>query len=263
MTHTPNLDLHIYTNNTDGGNDKVSYLCETAAAKGLRAVAFTDLCDLAAFDPADSLRRIRHSFFDMLKAKKLFCESVLVLAGIEFANILFEPQQAAKILIKQEYDIVLTSITKLRCGKTVTPDSDETTVRDFTADYVSELLTVIDNTDFDVLSRLMLPYRDLTNIPSDLADAFIPVLTALSCKNAALEINTRDLMGSEKIRNIYFNIINEYRELGGTRITFGSESYFHDDVGNGLDLAMTTAARAGFNSVTLYEKRTPYELPIN
>ncbi len=263
MTSPSNLDLHIYTNNTDGGNDKVSYLCETAAAKGIRAVAFTDLCDLASFDPADSLRRIRHSFFDMLKAKKLFCESLFVLSGIEFANVLFDPQQAAKILIRQEYDIVLTSVTKLRSAKSISPDSDENAVRDFTADYVSELLTVIDNTDFDVLSRLMLPYRNLTNLPTDLADAFLPVLTALCYKNAALEINTRDLTGSEKIRNIYFNIIFEYRKLGGTHITFGSESYFHDDVGNGLDLAMTTAARAGFDSVTLYEKRTPYELPIN
>ena len=78
------LDLHVYTNNSVCGHDKVSFLCETAVSKGIRALAFTDLCSIDAGGAADTQRRLRHSYFDMSKAKQLYFNAVSVFAGIEF-----------------------------------------------------------------------------------------------------------------------------------------------------------------------------------
>lgn len=264
MEHNNFYDLHIYTNNTEGGNDKVSFLCETAAAKKLRAVAFTDICDISAFSASDSHRRLRHSFFDTAKAKKLFCDSLMVLSGIEFANVLFDPSQAARVLQKQEYDIVLTSITR-----TVSPfdrelisSGDRTVLSSFTEIYCSELKSVAENTDFDVLSRIMLPYRNSAADPSFLLDNFEPVLKAVAQRECALEIDTKDLIGSDKIRDMYFELIKLFREVGGKHVTVGSESYFNEEVGTAIDVGMATAARAGFSDITVYERRIPYSIPI-
>ncbi len=258
------FDLHVYTNNTDGGNDKVSFLCETASAKHLRAVAFTDICDIAAFTARDSLRRLRHSFFDTAKAKQLFCDSLMVLSGIEFANVLSNPQQAAKVLLKQEYDIVLTSITQTKN----TPDmstlaaADKNALMTFTEEYCAELKSLIENTDFDVLSRIMFPFRNIQIDPAFTADAFEDILKSLAKKQCALEINTKDLVGSEKVRNFYFTVIKMFRAAGGKYVTVGSESYYNEEVGNAIDVGMATAARAGFSEITLFERRTPYTIPI-
>ncbi len=37
------MDLHVYTNNTPGTKDKISFLCETAVERNIRAVAFLSL----------------------------------------------------------------------------------------------------------------------------------------------------------------------------------------------------------------------------
>lgn len=258
------FDLHIYTNNTEGGNDKVSFLCETAAAKHLRAVAFTDVCDIASFSAGDSHRRLRHSFFDTAKAKKLFCDSLMVLSGIEFANVLFDPQQAARVLLQQEYDIVLSGITQTKEQFDISSlaNADKSELSEFTEIYCRELKSVVDNTDFDVLSRIMLPFRGIRTDPSFLLDAFEPVLRALVERERALEIDTRDLIGSEKLRDMYFSIIKLFRSLGGKYVTVGSESYFNEEVGTAIDMGMATAARAGFSDITLFERRIPYTIPI-
>lgn len=258
------FDLHIYTNNTDGGNDKVSFLCETANERHLRAVAFTDICDIAVFSASDSHRRLRHSFFDTSKAKKLFCDSLMVLSGIEFANVLFDPQQAAKVLLRQEYDIVLTSITQTKDMRDLSllADADETELAAFTDEYCAELKSVVENTDFDVLSRIMFPYRHVRTSPLFLADKFDGVLKSLAAKRCALEIDTKDLTGSEKVRDLYFELIKRFYALGGKYVTVGSESYYNDEVGNAIDVGMATAARAGFENITLFERRTPYTIPI-
>lgn len=258
------FDLHIYTNNTDGGNDKVAFLCETAAAKHLRAVAFTDICDISVFSDGFAHRRVRHSFFDTAKAKKLFFESVMVLSGIEFANVLYDPQQAAKILLRQEYDIVLSSISKTKTPTDISAltNADEAALAEFTKIYCDELISVIDYTDFDVLSRIMLPYRNVRVDPGFLAEKFVPVLSALAERSRALEINTRDLIGSEKVRNMYFEIIKLFHEAGGKYVTVGSESYYNEEVGSAIETGMATAARAGFTEITLFERRIPYTFPL-
>ncbi len=258
------FDLHVYTNNTDGGNDKVSFLCETAVAKQLRAVAFTDICDIAAFSARDSHRRLRHSFFDTAKAKQLFCDSLMVLSGIEFANVLFNPQQAAKVLLKQEYDIVLTSVTQIRTEpNTLSPDAgDKNALLTFAEEYCAELKSVIKNTDFDVLSRIMLPFRNYNGEIASAEDAFADVMKALAERQCALEINTKDLVGSERVRDFYFTLIQMFKSSGGRYVTVGSESYCNDEVGNAVDIGMSAAARAGFSEITLFERRIPYTIPI-
>lgn len=81
-------------------------------------------------------------------------------------------------------------------------------------------------------------------------------------KKCALEIDTKDLVGSEKVRDFYFKLIKMFRSVGGRYVTVGSESYYNEEVGNAIDIGMATAARAGFSDITLFERRIPYTIPI-
>ena len=56
------MDLHVYTNNTPGTKDKISFLCETAVEKNIRALAFTDIITPETDSRVDLKRQVRHAF---------------------------------------------------------------------------------------------------------------------------------------------------------------------------------------------------------
>ena len=161
------LDLHVYTNNSVCGHDKVSFLCETAVEKEIRGVAFTDLCRVDAPEDYDMHRRLRHSYFDICKAKLLFFGAVSVFAGIEFEQAVAAPALAADILSRQRYDIVLTAVGRNRDGSPfgLTPETDPAAFRAFADSYAAMLCETIETTDFDVLSRPVAPLRQCGAAP--------------------------------------------------------------------------------------------------
>ncbi len=258
------FDLHVYTNNTKGGNDKVSFLCETAVKKGLRAVAFTDRCDIDHFDKYDSKRRLRHSYFDMARAKSVFFDSLLVLCGIEFTQAVTDPGHVAEIIGCQQYDIVLSSVTRRPDGTEfgVGFDMPQEAFNDFAADYAEQITRTVEKTDFDVLSKPLAPLRNTNADLGFFEDSMLPVMRLLAEKDKAIEINTKDLLGSERIRDLYIRLLRAFREAGGKYVAIGSESCFNEEIGNGADLAQTAAKMAGFEHVALFDKRIPYLFDI-
>lgn len=258
------FDLHVYTNNTKGGNDKVSFLCETAVEKGIKAIAFTDRCDMDKFEKYDSKRRLRHSYFDMARAKSIFFGSILVLYGIEFAQAAAAPEQVGSIIAKQQYDMVLTSVSRRTDGSefTVRFDMPQEEFNDFASEYADLLKQTILTTDFDVLSRPLAPLRNANADLSFFEECMAPVMTLLAEKGKALELNTKDLLGSEIRRDTYISLLRSYKNAGGKYLTVGSESCFNEEIGTGIDIAHTAAKMAGFEQITLYDKRLPYLFDI-
>ena len=107
------LDLHVYTNNSVCGHDKISFLCETAVEKNIRGLAFTHLCRVDAPEDFDMHRRLRHSFFDICKAKQLFFDSVAVFAGVEFEQAVAAPALVDDILKRMKPAIKVALCTTL------------------------------------------------------------------------------------------------------------------------------------------------------
>lgn len=258
------FDLHVYTNNTKGGNDKVSFLCETAVEKGVKAIAFTDVCDIDLFEKYDTKRRLRHSYFDMARARSVFFGSLLVLCGIEFAQAVADRELADAILSKQAYDIVLTSVTRYPDGKEfgIAYETPQEEFNAFASRYAGLLTRTIEETDFDVLSKPLAPLRGTCADLGAFEEYMQPVMKLLTEKEKAIEIDTKDLLGSDRIRDLYIRLLRSFRGFGGKYVVVGSESKFNEEIGNGSDIAQTAAKMAGFSVVTLYDKRIPYTFDI-
>ena len=258
------LDLHVYTNNTSGTKDKISFLCETAAEKSIRAVAFTDIISPEGVSPFDLKRMVRHAFFDISKAKQLFFDVLTVFAGIELRQAYLDPDRVKRILSSQHYDIVLTSLSCYRQGEPfgLTPDMPQEAFNTFADRYCDLLLQTVETTDFDVLSRVLAPLRGTRADYSYFEDRMKKVLTALAVSEKALEVDTKDILGSERIRDLYLRLIGYFRQAGGRYLTFGSESTSHDELGAGVDLAMNAVKRVGFSQLTFYDRRIPYTVDL-
>ena len=258
------MDLHVYTNNTPGTKDKISFLCETAAEKNIRALAFTDIITPETDSRFDLKRQVRHAFFDISKAKQLFFDTLTVFAGIELRQAYLDPESVKRILSSQHYDIVLTSLSCYQKDEPfgLTPDMPQADFNAFTDRYCDLLLRTVETTGFDVLSRPLAPLRDTRADFAYFEERFKKVLTALAVREKALEVDTKDILGSERIRDLYLRLIGSFRQAGGKYITFGSECTSHDELGAGVDLAMNAVKRAGFTQLTFYDRRIPYTVDL-
>ena len=257
------LDLHVYTNNSPAGNDKIAFLCEKGVEKGLRGAAFTDLCPLDQPETPDLRRRLRHAYFDACKGKQVFFGSFSVFAGIELELACLRPEAAERILSRQRYDIVLSSVSRpAEGGFGLSPDLPPEAFFDFCARYAAMLCDTVKNTDFDVLSRPLAPLRGLRTDFSVFEEAMQTPLRMLAESGRALEIDARDLTGSERVRDLYLRLIEAFRSFGGAYVTLGSESSFYDEVGAGIELAADALRRAGFQQTFFYDQRIPYGLDL-
>ena len=258
------MDLHIYTNNSPQGRDKVLLLCEAAAEKNVDTVAFTDVCRIDALERLDVKRRMRHAYYDTAKARELFSGTVNVLSGIEFEQAYRDPAAAAEMLGRREYDIVLSAVTRDREGApfALSGEPEPAAFADFSRRYAELLLQTVEETDFDVLSRPLAPLRGIRMEPEPFEEAMHEVLRALAAKGRALEAAAPDLLGSERVRDLYMRLIGYFRSVGGERIVIGSESLCAERIGTGVELTAAAVKRAGFSAQTFYKKRTPCEAAL-
>ncbi|MCL2514215.1 MAG: PHP domain-containing protein, partial [Oscillospiraceae bacterium] len=87
MEFKKQVDTHVHTDNSPDGRHSPMYMCETAVDMGLRAVAFTDHCEMESYCGDRYDRSVKQSYFETAKAKSAFLGKLLVLHGIEMANV--------------------------------------------------------------------------------------------------------------------------------------------------------------------------------
>lgn len=81
-------------------------------------------------------------------------------------------------------------------------------------------------------------------------------------RGVGLEINTSGLRQAPGETYPGLEILRWYKELGGQILTVGSDAHTVEDLGIGVANALDLAREAGFEAITLFEKREPRQLRI-
>jgi len=262
------LDLHAHTDNSFDGLHSAVFLCESAVARGLRALALTDHVEMDFYRESDFDRTARQSYFEIVKARSAFRGTLIVCAGVELGQPTYNLPESERLTQQYSYDVVLGSIHNLRGEKDFWYMSKEEfaegRAEQMLRAYFDELLQLARWGKCDVLAHLTYPLRyieDKHGIPMDkglYAEQLDAVLEAMVKNRLALEINLR-----QKAKTVPAEwVLRRFRELGGTRITIGSDAHKAEDLGLGLEQAMDMALRCGFTHMTLYQKREPIEIEI-
>ena len=82
-------------------------------------------------------------------------------------------------------------------------------------------------------------------------------------KGIALEVNTSGY--SEKYGYMFYpdrEVLQLYKELGGTLITIGSDAHVCKNIGMGFDAAMKLLKEIGFNEYCYFENGQAKSVPI-
>ncbi|MCL1952112.1 MAG: histidinol-phosphatase HisJ family protein [Oscillospiraceae bacterium] len=266
------LDLHTHTDNSFDGHHSAVFLCETAVARHLRAVAFTDHVEMDFYREQSFDRTAKQSYFEIVKARSAFRGKLVVCAGVELGQPTYNLPEAEALVQQYSYDVVVGSIHNLRGKKDfwfLPREEYENGGADaLLREYFGELLLLAQWGKFDVLAHLTYPLRYIVGehgIPVELAryaGQIDAVLEAAVRNKLALEINVSGLRQKLGQTMPGEELVRRFRALGGERITVGSDAHYAEDLGAGLEQGMDLALRCGFTHMTLYQRRESIPIEI-
>lgn len=265
------VDLHVHTDNSFDGNHSATFFCEKAEVLDLRAIAFTDHCEVDQFrDDSEYEKRIFQSFFEVAKVRSAFKGKMIVLNGIELGQPAYDIEAAEDIIRRYDYDQIIGAVHNLPGGEdfyymeNLTLDVAE----DLLKQYFDEIIKMLEWGSFDVLAHLTYPLRyfySQSNLEIDLSkfnEQIERILNLLVEKGIALEINTAGLRQPLNKLSPDIDIIKRYKEIGGKYVTVGSDAHYAEHLTADIDKAYDAALEAGFECITFYQKRTPMLMKI-
>jgi histidinol-phosphatase (PHP family) len=245
-------------------------MCQAAIALGLPEIGFTEHYDLhpGEYDECRDAFRLEAWAAELERCRAEFAGRLTIRAGVELGEPHRFADQDRALLARYPFDYVLGSLHWV--GSDSIFDlryfQDRPEPEAFRL-YFEELEQVTRAGGFDILSHLDVPVRAAFAVygrydPCDHADYIRPILRSCVERGLALDINTAALRRRAQVLNPGLEILRWYVELGGERVTLGSDAHRPDQVGAHLDVALDAARAAGLKYLTFFEQRQPRLVPI-
>jgi histidinol-phosphatase (PHP family) len=259
------FDGHLHTLMSPDASVAIDTYAAAAIARGIAEIAITDHVDFEptapAFAHADLPTRERYV---RDAADRWADRGVTIRFGIE---VTYQSRYEAEIrehLARTPYDHVIGSVHVMRDD----PYTDDRVAAwvagrsfaEIVAPYFAEVLAAARSGLFDVLGHLDFVKRYLARLvpPAAFAAApeiYEPILAALVDSGTGLEVNTSGLRQAAEETYPAPWAVARFRELGGTRVSVGSDAHVARSFAFGLGRGYDIAASAGFDGVTLGGRR--------
>lgn len=263
-------DSHVHSNCSPDAKDSMVQMCEAAERARLSSVTITDHCECDTYYIESYNTLARRSYAEAQQVASALDGRIPVYAGIELGQPLQNETAANDILSACKFDFVLGSLHNVAGMKDFYfLDYTSIDVHEVLGRYFDELLSMVHWNGFDSLAHITYPYRyivgehkiDARPLP-DFAEQIDEILLQLIKNQKALELNTSGLR--QKIGQTLppLEIMQRFRQLGGTYVTLGSDAHRCADVGAGIDAGLDLLKQAGFTEYTIYVGREPRPMPI-
>lgn len=267
------LDAHLHSDLSPDSNVPVDVYAALAAEQGIAELAITDHVDFDPRDPAwefssfeDRERTVREA------AARWADRGVAIRFGVELTYNRTWEDDIRSHLARHAYDFTIGSVhdwpgSPYRGPAQVARWVTGRSLAQIVEPYVTEVTAAARSGLFDVLGHLDVVKRYLLPhvTPGQLAGApelFEPALTALVETGTALEVNTSGLRQAAGETYPGPGLVARFRELGGTRLTAGSDAHRDHAFAFALEAGYRVAAAAGFGELTFRRGGGPVVIPI-
>jgi histidinol-phosphatase (PHP family) len=266
------LDAHLHTDLSPDSDVPIEAYAIQAAERGIAEIAITDHVDFAPGTPAYAFTTFDQRQRVVREAAERWADrGVAIRFGVE---ITWDGRYAADIrehLRRYAYDFVIgsvhvyddspydaTNVASWVAGRSL-PEIVAPYFGAVEASARSGLFDVIGHIDF--VKRYLSPHvraGDLAAAP----ELYEGILAALVETGTALEINTSGLRQAANETYPSSAIVARYRELGGERVTVGSDAHRADAFAWALADGYDAAAAAGFDALSFRRGDAPVIVPI-
>jgi histidinol-phosphatase (PHP family) len=270
------LDYHLHSTCSADSISTIGQYCRRAAEQGFIEIGF---CEHADFDPRDrTCGFFNYALFrrQIEAQRERYGDSLGIKAAVEVTYQASQEEEIREFLRGKELDYVIGSVHLVEDGQEWTMVSEEgrceryfarRSVREAYQPYFAEMRRAVESGLFDLIGHLDLVKRygvrcygpfDLSLFAAEVRE----ILKLAVERGVGLEINTSGLRQAPRETYPGLEVLRWYRELGGRILTVGSDAHLVKDLGKGIAEALGLAREAGFEAVTLFEKRKPRRLRI-
>jgi len=259
-------DYHLHSRFSVDCDAPMAEMCRAAVAKGIPEIGFTEHYDLHPLENPRDWFRLEPWAAELERCRAEFDGGLVIRAGIEIGEPHLFQAEAQAMLARHPFDYALGSLHWV--GQEVVFDeryfarpADQAFRR-----YFEELEQMTRAGGFDILSHFDVPVRTAYGIyggydPRDYEDYIRPILRNCVARGIALDINTAMLRRRVRSNHAWplltpgLPILRWYAEMGGERVTLGSDAHRPEHLGAHLDVALDAAQEAGLKYVTQFEAR--------
>ncbi len=254
------IDAHLHTDLSPDSEVPMELYAAQAFARGIPEIALTDHLDFMpgapAYEYADYPRRQR--LIRGLQAR--WAGKVTIRFGVELTYQSRYEDEIREHLRTHSYDYTIGSVHARSDGpytrSRVASFAAGKTLAEAVAPYFGEVAGAIRSGLFDTIGHLdqckrwLLPWFP-TAAYAAAAELYEPLLVALVESDAALEVNASGLRHPERETYPGPRVVARFRELGGQRVTIGSDAHMPNCFAFGLEEACEIVAAAGFDRLSL------------
>jgi histidinol-phosphatase (PHP family) len=254
------IDSHIHTAYSHDSQALLELYAAQAAEYGIGEIAITDHIDFLPGSPG-------FRYFDYEVRRKVIAECaerwvdrVRIRHGVEITYESRLEDEIREHMETHSYDYSIGAVHAVE-GSPYRRERVETfargkTVGQAVAPYFAEVERAIRSGLFDTLGHLdqckrwLLPWFPVEAFAT-IPEAYERLLVPLVQSGMALEVNSSGLRRPERETYPAAWVVARFRELGGERVTVGSDAHVPRSFAFGLEEAAEIVARAGFSKLSL------------
>ena len=262
------FDSHVHTINSPDGHDTIVSLLEDAKNRNFYYLATTDHLDLDLKVCKENKTPVAWNHIDLDKYYSEWKEAakdtgdVKFRFGIEAGYDKGANEAYIETFKRYPFDVVINSVHFVDHWDVyfLNPFIFKSKKRIY-RHYLEKILESLDAPyQYDIVGHIgyvtrNAPYKDKSLRLADFEDLIDAILKKIIEKDKALEINTHHgILPTEEI-------LQRYYDLGGRRISFGSDTH-RFELGKDLDVVAALAKKIGFTHFSVYTNHIPEEIEI-
>jgi histidinol-phosphatase (PHP family) len=253
-------DYHIHTRFSPDSQANPEDLCRRAIQLGIPEIGFSEHWDVIPLEKDVRYLQPGPWYAEIERLRALFAGQLTLRAGIEIGEPHRYPEDTAGILARAPFDYVLGSLhyvgEHLMFSEAYFRSHEADEVY---SDYFTELEKMVRVADCDILAHFDVPARTAKPIfgydPSRYETAIRSILEIVIQRGLALDVNVAGLRKPSQVISPDPLILGWYAQMGGQRVTLGSDTHAIEHLGLYMDKAVEAIRGAGLSHVTQYEQR--------
>jgi histidinol-phosphatase (PHP family) len=260
-------DYHMHSKFSSDSYASVRAMCESAIKKGIPEIGLTEHYDLHPRELPVFYRP--EAWWDEIeRVRKIFDGQLVLRAGVEIGEPHRFPDEVRTLIDRYPYDFVIGSLHHV--GNDFMFDNkvlERKGVDGIMQSYFLELGEMTRAPQFDILGHFDVPVRNGKLIWGSYDPCRYEALIRVVLQNCidhgiALDVNSGGLRRPANNLMPDLLILRWYQEMGGERLTLGSDAHAPDDISLHLDQALKFIRESGFKFLTRYERRHATLLPL-
>ena len=263
------VDYHVHTNFSADSNEDITKVIEKAISMKLDEIAITEHLEIKTGLSENYTLDLDSYYKEVEELKKKYKKKLKIIFGVEIGFSRESQDEINKLIKKYEFDFIISSVHSIGKENFLTNDFfvGKSQKESYT-EYFNEVLKAVKEfKNYDVLGHIDFICRygeyDTKNLNyEDYKEIIDEILLTITKDKKGIEVNTSGLRYGRDSFYPNETILKRYKELGGKRITIGSDAHKKEDIFYQVEEVIKLLKDIGFKSYSTFKNRKEKQIML-